>query len=490
MTTVIENADLAAIDEMIAAAKNEKKAIIKAQERDVKIDRVTNAFNEIFADRDIYYVQNDDRIFEYNRAWHDEPWCIYEPKAFKNESPLLREIDGWATLMQWLKDRGRYFQKATYTFHKADPGVLNRMRTEHWLKAVEGDVHPMYDVLMLALGGGTQAGKDHIERVLVWKYLHPADFLLPCINWYDEGGVGKNLFVDGILGALFGHDQVVSAGLDNITGSFNSLVKGRTVVMLNEASSRKVDMEKFKMLVGQPDLYINEKKIAQYRVQNTPWYLIASNDPMSIPVEGKQSDRRWSIIRLTESIEHFVASKLNCSKEEAKALWVNEFADALKEPKNLRVWLDVLMKRWSTHPAPQALHGADYDQMVALREEMNPVNNALALIEDMDTWVPVNDLYLKTIGADKFNRSTMWSDYKRFLAGIDSAIKKRRLPMIYEAGKRHHSRPTVDSGGGQDAEGAVIRYEQYSGPFTKNHWRYGSKVKKRSEERDIMALVS
>lgn len=488
MNTENKEAEIAAIEEKIAVAQNEKKALIKRQEKLEKIGRIAHEFDRVFEGRDIYYVQNDDRIFEYNRAWRDEPWCIYEPKAFKNESGYLRDGDGWATLMQWMKDRGRYFQKATYTFLEADEGVLNRMRTAHWIKPVAGEVHPMYDVLMLALGGGTQEGKDHLERLLVWKYMHPDDFLIPCVNWYDEGGVGKNLFVDGILGALFGHDQVVSAGLDNITGAFNSLVKGRTVVMLNEASRRKVDMEKFKMLVGQPDLYINEKKIAQYRVQNTPWYLIASNDPMSIPVEGKRSDRRWSIIRLTSSIENYVAAELKCSIEQARKLWVSELADDLKKRHNIAVWLDTLIRRWGNQQAPEALHGEDYDRMVALREEMNPVNNALALIEHMDTWVPVIDLYLKTVGVEKFNRSTMFGDYTRFVAEIESKITKCALPFVFESDKKHWTRPSV-GGQGDPAKGAIIRYELYSGPKTKNHWTYGGVGTREKEAEKNLTLV-
>lgn len=436
------------------------------KERRDEIARTT--FDEVFAGRDIYYVLALDKIFEYNRQWSDSPWTFYDCRAFRNEHATLRDNDGWASLMVWLKRNGRYFKRATYSFKAQPDTVLNFMRTDHWLRPEDGEPNRWYETLLLALGGGNQEGKDHIEQVLVWKYLHPDDFLLPCVNWFDEGGVGKNLFVDGLLGAIFGREQVCSVGLDHLTGQFNSVIKGKTVVLMNEAANRKVDMEKFKNMVGQPDVMINEKKIPQYRVDNTPLYFIATNDPMSIPVEGKQSDRRWSLIHLRRSIYSFVAEELNCSELDAKRLWEDQFADELKDPANLRVWLSHILAKWQNIRRPSPLHGADYEHAVALRKELNPINQALELLESMDTWIPVQDLFLESIGATTLNRGTMWGDFIRFGAELSNEVARRKLPLVYELKKKHHCRP--DSfGRSKPANAAIIRAESYQGPFTKNH---------------------
>lgn len=454
-----------------AQLKSLLKDLQTRQRREERVSQVIDSLDTVFKEREIYYVQEHDKIYEYKRAWTDSPWAYYDQRAFRNEHPSIKDADGWATLMEWLRQKGCYFYKATYSFATQPNTVLNRMRTEHWIQPTDGEVNEWYDILMLALGGGTQQGKDHIEQLLVWKYKHPGDFLLPCVNWYDEGGVGKNLFVDGLLGAIFGKEQVSSVGLENLTGQFNSVIKGKTIILMNEAANRKVDMERFKNMIGQPDLYINEKKIPQYRVDNTALYFIATNDPMSIPVEGKKSDRRWSIIHLQRSIEVFVAERLNCSELDAKRLWENKFADQLKDPENLSVWLGHLFRKWADIERPEPLHGADYLRAVALRDELNPVKSALSYLESMDTWVPVLDLYLHAINAPTFDRSRMFSDYKRFNAEIYNEIKRRKLPLLFETGKKHWTRQT-GVGDKKAANAAIIRYVEYSGPFTKNHHDY------------------
>ncbi len=451
--------------------KQELKQLQGRQRREERTDQIHSTFEQVFANRDIYYVQAHDKVYEYNRAWVGSPWAFYDCRAFRNEHPVLRDNDGWASLMTWLKAKGRYFLRATCSFHQQPDTVLNHMRTEHWLKPTDGDLSPWYDILMLALGGGTQEGKDHLEQLLVWKYKHPDDFLLPCVNWFDEGGVGKNLFVDGVLGAIFGKEQVCSVGLDNLIGQFNSVIKGKTIVLMNEATSRKVDMEKFKNMVGQPDMMINEKNIPQYRVDNTPMYFIATNDPMSIPVEGKKSDRRWSLIHLKRGIDSFVAEELNCNELDAKRLWENQFADQLKDPENLCVWLGHLLTKWANIQRPEPLHGEAYKHAISLRNEMNPVRQALSYLESMDTWVPVQDLYLHTIGADNFHRGTMFGDFRKFLAEIVNEIGRQRLPLVYEPEKKHSGRPD-GSGKRKLHSAAIIRAATYHGPFTTNHHDY------------------
>lgn len=464
--------DTAELDRQEELLMQALKDLQSRQRREEHAEQMRNTLDAVFANRDICYVQAHDKIYEYSRAWSDAPWTAYDCSAFRNEHAMLRDTAGWAALMDWLKGKKRYFQRATYSFADQPSTVLNLMRTEHWLKSTEGEPNRWYDILMLALGGGTQEGKDHLEQLLVWKYKNPNDFLLPCVNWFDEGGVGKNLFIDGLLGTIFGKEQVCSVGLDHLIGQFNSVIKGKTVVLMNEAANRKVDMEKFKNMVGQPDMMINEKKIPQYRVDNTPLYFIATNDPMSIPVEGKQSDRRWSLIHLQRGINSFVAEELNCGELEAKQLWQDKIADDLKDAENLQVWLGHLFEKWEGIRRPEPLHGAAYKRAIALRNELNPVRQALSHIESMSTWVPVQDLYLYAIGAATFHRGSMWSDYKKFVAEISNEIERRSLPLVFEADKKHGSRPDV-VGDTKPATAAIIRAATYHGPFTKNHFEYG-----------------
>lgn len=442
-------------------------ANLKARQKSEQLsDSMKSILDETFGHRELYYVQSHDRVWEYRRVWGGQPWKAYSRSSIENEHPMLTGKGGIPAFMAWLRQRNAYHHISTYSFADQDSSVLNHMRTDHWLKPLDGDLHEMYDVLMLALGGGRQEGKDHIEQLIACKYRNPADFLLPCVNWYDQGGVGKNLFIDGMLGGIFGADQVRSAGLENLTGNFNGIIRGKTVILMNEAASKKVDMERLKNLVGQPTLQINEKFIPIDQIDNTPLYFIATNDPMSIPLEGKNSDRRWSIIHLVESIEAFVARHLNCGEDRAKDLWVNKYADELKEPENLQAWLNHILKKWAHVVRPEPLHGEDYEMSVAMRQEIDPVNAALTRLVDMDTWTPLVDLYLHVTGEETLKRDYR---YQRFCAGINGEIKKRKLPLRFERDKKYSARFSR-----KPSAGIIVRHEDYPGPLTKDHFRLES----------------
>ena len=445
--------------EVLEAEKRLREAEAKRKKASMT-KRVISEFDTIFEGRKLFYVQSVDRIFEYDRTWRGQPWIPYEVRAFCNQHPVLSSVSGRAALMQWFQQCGNYRLLRTNSFDVQPPTVLNMLQRDHWLKPLVGKPHEMYDVLTLALGGGTQEGADHLEQIMVWKYLHPEDFLIPCINWFGQGGVGKNYFVEAILGALFGREQVKSVGLDSVIGEFNEVLQGATVLLINEAMHRKMDMEKLKNMIGQPGVTINPKGISRYPADNTSLYLIASNDVMSLPVEGQHSDRCWSLIQLHHSIEHFVANKLNIPEPEAKTMWVEKFADELKEPAQISVWLNHLIEKWRGASRPMPIHGEAYARAVSLKNTMNPLSAALANLQEVKTWIPVRELFLYSIQENDFNRNTMWADYKRFCAELDTAFRQQKLPFEYHHEKRHKDKA------GRWANAAVVRYDDFLGPFS------------------------
>lgn len=453
--------DSNAIASEVTSLERELNDLKAKQKADAAKESVAATYGEIFKGRELYYVQSHDKIYEYRRTGTSQPWIFFSTKAFVNEDPVLRQKDGIMLFMLWLKQTGHYFLDATYSFRPQHATVLNFMRTEHWLKPVEGDVHEMYDVLMLTLGGGKQEGKDHLEQLIVCKYKNPSDFLLSCVTWSGEGSGGKNLLVDGILGAIFGQEQVRSPGLENITGAFNSIIRGRTVVLMNEAATKKVDMEKLKNLVGQPTIQINEKYLPVMQVDNTPMYFIATNDPMSIPLADNKSDRRWSIIQLTESLDTVLARHLNCGESQARDLWVNKFADELKDPENLQAWLHHLLQKWAHVTRPDPLHGEDYAQSIAIKREASFSAAALSRLTDLETWVPMAELYLHVTGEEQLVRDYR---YHRFCAEVQNEIKKRKLPLSVEANKKHTPKF------GRVSSGIIIRHHDYAGTLTANHF--------------------
>jgi hypothetical protein len=429
-------------------------------------------FDTLFKNREIFYVQDQDMVFEYSRDWA-EPWTPFKVAAFKNEHALLRTAEGWSVFIEYLQALEHYKKKMTYSFNNQQPTMLNCLHTEHWLKPVKGTHNEYFDLLMFALGGCTVEGQNYMEQHIRWKLNHPEDFLLPCINWYDAGSVGKN-FLMKMLKSVVGAEQVVVAELDDVLGSFNSLMKGAAFVLINEAGSAKVDMAALKNLIGDDQYTLNEKYARAVKIDNTAAYFIATNDSHPIPLTGSDSERRWSIIRLISSLDELIASKLECSRSEAKELWETHIVKQLVDKDELSKWINHLNFKWIDAVRPEFYHRDDYRMSVDIRNDFNPVTEAVVIIKQMTTWLPMIDLYCYVSDIEKFDRQKHFVGYNKFCCELVNKISKEKLEVEYLTNKQHKTRP-VDVFGkvvSRKTSSSIVVSNLYKGRFTENHYDY------------------
>lgn len=122
----------------------------------------------------------------------------------------------------------------------------------------------------------------------------------PGSAWLFHGteGTGKGFMVQHILTPLFGEDQVVQVLMKDVTGNFNSLLEGKLIVNIDEASLSKTSdpvevMSRLRNWITENKTVINEKNRVEQVVRSFANWIVTSND--NRPIIVPPGDRRWNV---------------------------------------------------------------------------------------------------------------------------------------------------------------------------------------------------
>ena len=307
--------------------------------------------------------------------------------------------------------------------------VLNRHRTDHWLQPIEGKHHEIFDILFRSLGDDKEENILHLKQIIGWKYLNPSDYKLPCIVIFGEGGAGKNLLVDSLLATIFGKHQVLATQQDQIT-NFNGEMAGKMAVLIDESTSDKTNMEKFKAMVGREYLNINEKYMKPYVADNTALYFTGGNGAKGAILLGRdKSDRRWSILKVERDIFAHVMEVKSMTWEQAKTWWFDNL-HLLKNRDAVAKWLHhIIGIAEKLKTTPSELHGNDYKNLMYV--QAGPLEWIVDNVFDHEkfTYISVSECYglykLKCEEFGTFNKMTR----PVMMGSINELISKRKLPI-------------------------------------------------------------
>lgn len=329
------------------------------QEKIEKLRKQYEAISNGVEKDDLYYVQTINKYIKFNKNRND--WMIFTPDSMAHMYPQFSGQKNKQLFLQAMEHRR--FHDCVYTFDNQDPLSLNLLRKDGWLLPKQGDVHPVFDTLMDSLSGGKRVNATHIEHCIAWKYLHPSDVNLPCMVFYPEGGVGKNVLVDIVLKRVFG-GQSASVKGESLLGQFNSSAKGMAVLYIDELTKDKASMEKLKHMVQQKFLDINEKHLPVKVIENTAMYIIGSNDtqgPITLANDG--SDRRWSILNIpaNKTLKYWIAKNYNVEQSEIN---IQQYIDILGDSEQVAKWLNHIVMKYKDKGCPAPLHGEDYHKLL------------------------------------------------------------------------------------------------------------------------------
>jgi uncharacterized protein DUF5906 len=332
-----------------------------------------DALEEFITENELYYISKQHKFFLHV----NDTWTHMIPDALKYRFPIMGDKNVREALPLVLAEHDRVFDDLTYTFEpdKA-PHKLNLLDTSGWLKPSAGEYHWLFDTLTYSMGGAKPDNIEHIERLIAYKYEHPNCPTLPALVIHGEGSVGKNLLVEQVLKTLFG-GAATAGNVDIMLGAFNTPMKGMIVVLIDEASAKKVNHDKLKNMLGSSTLWLNEKGLLQYEVPAIAWIIISSNKHEGgIFLDRSSADRRYSVcyVETGKDIHKWIAEKLGMNVEEAK-VWVKEHAPSiLTDKKQVSHWIHALLKKYEGQSQPLALHGEDFERMMDVQQ---PVEESL-----------------------------------------------------------------------------------------------------------------
>jgi hypothetical protein len=322
--------------------------------------------------KDIYYVGETHHYMMYEKV---SGWKSYSPEAIAKLFALTKPNEK-IVFDECLRKLERIKEHTAISFNEMGSNVLNFLSVEDWLQPEKGPIEPIFDILMDSLSGGKVENREHLEQCIVYKYMHPEDYLLPCITISGAGGAGKNELVERVFATIFGDRQVVVLGTDSAFGQFNGQMIGKTVVFIDEAIVEKGDAEALKRKVGNKTISINEKYGLQGNYDNTPWYWLGGNGTNGAVMLAKDTtDRRYSVLTVKHSIMFWVAKHLGMSElpkpgvvlpaSHPAVIWYRDNMKHLSDPKQVARWLMSIILKWGNQKhVPGALHSIDYQNVI------------------------------------------------------------------------------------------------------------------------------
>jgi hypothetical protein len=354
-----EKENLAAEKEKIAAQKLKDKENLAAQ----KLDKAMENVNEFLSKQEIYYVSQDGKFWIYNEESNN--WYYNSAESLRQCHALVRGPLNWEIFIKVMEQAGKNRSKRTYSFLKKTDDILNMMRPQNWLKPIPGRTENtiFFDCVLTALSGSNPDNIRHIKQVIGWKYLHPETWQLPALAFYGKGSAGKNLLCEKILATIFGARNCAKVSFKQVE-RFNEAIVGKTIVLFDERPAR--DDESFlKMTIQQPSISIEPKGMTVFEADNTALYIIATNGEMGpVRLEKNGVDRRYSIIKVKETLPEVVMRTFKCNKEEAQHLIVSADKTVFSNPDEVARFLnECIEEAQKLDMHPHALHGVDFEEL-------------------------------------------------------------------------------------------------------------------------------
>ncbi|WP_043363700.1 primase-helicase family protein [Belnapia sp. F-4-1] len=406
------------------AAQAEAAAAMEEIKREIR--------EEFLAEHDISYVASTDCWWHYHGA--TDSWTPIKERAVRMIRPdSMWDKLYWSLFMSVMAEDGRHFRTITSSFAEQPADVLNMLRPQFCPMAATADYDGFFDVLLHTLANGDPGGVAHIEQLILAKWQRPQNYLLPALAVHNEqGGAGKNLFVEAMLGTVFGRNLVADGlSMNDITSKFNSHLIGKAVWFVDESVEDKVDENALKRLLGSRQMWVEPKGLAKFQVENTALLVVAGNGVTgSVRVVGSEVDRRISVIEATRTLKSAVAEQRGCTVAEAEQ-WVRDVGQhLLRDREQVGRWLRAMQDRHGDLQHVAAFHGDSYKNLVRLQR---PFHDLLfdALFKDEGFQYIRRPLLYEAYRdlAKTQNSSHATFKNRTFYAHLDSWSKREGIPL-------------------------------------------------------------
>jgi hypothetical protein len=122
------------------------------------------------------------------------------------------------------------------------------------------------------------------------------------------------------------------------------------------------------------DLTLNEKFMPECKIDNTPLWIIGTNESEGgIFLDRSEADRRFSVIHAEKghTLVQNIADAHGWSIPEARQWMVTEGDRICGDVREVAKWLGHLTRRYGNQPLPLALHGEDFRRLLDIQKPMD-----------------------------------------------------------------------------------------------------------------------
>ncbi len=281
---------------------------------------------------------------------------------FKYPYPTFREA---------LKNMGRVLDSLEQQYNKErDKNEWYfdlTLNADRWVKPkveYSREPHPLFDILIKCLSGGDHRIQEHLEVCILQKRFFYDDYTIPTIVWKDPGGTGKTLFVDALLRTIF-NESVHIGKAEWIFGTkSNDHIVGKAIVLADDANFTQKEYEDAKRNISNRTIEVRKQRGNPRKVKNVGWFFISGNrSAPTVPVEGGDADRRFSIIELgydhlqSKNLPYYIKQTLNLPNMDEAREYLVDNIHVLVNRDEVAIWLGELLLRRGMPKKKGYIHG-------------------------------------------------------------------------------------------------------------------------------------
>ena len=130
---------------------------------------------------------------------------------------------------------------------------------------------------------------------------HPGEKTKTAIVLKGLQGIGKGTFTDTICEMLAGYSASNVTDISELTGTFNSVVENKMLIVLNELKNcgdeRGANFNSLKSIITEHDIRINEKNQPRRDGDNVANFIFVTNN--AYPVKIESGDRRYLVLKVS-----------------------------------------------------------------------------------------------------------------------------------------------------------------------------------------------
>jgi hypothetical protein len=161
-----------------------------------------------------------------------------------------------------------------------------------------GDVGPFLKLIDHIFTDADPGAKEWFLRWLAYPLQKPSKMLTAAVLWGIEQGTGKSV-IGNLMGQIYG-ENFSAINQSQLHSTFNPWAHNKQFIMGEEitgAGDKRSDANVLKDLISGKRVWVNQKNVSQYQIDNYINFLFTSNHPDAFYLEDK--DRRYFIHHVT-----------------------------------------------------------------------------------------------------------------------------------------------------------------------------------------------